>query len=93
MTLEQLDMAYNSANRYYEAPSHLKANCGTFFIDDFVVGCPDDDDGDGMVMDCDDTSAAHWFDCGQCVDLDGDDHGDGCDLGPDCDDADASVQC
>ena len=35
MTLEQLDLAYNSANRYYEAPSHLKANCGTFFIDDF----------------------------------------------------------
>lgn len=35
MTLDQLDMAFNSANRYYEAPSHLKANCGTFFIDDF----------------------------------------------------------
>lgn len=35
MTMDQLDMSFNSANRYYEAPSHLKANCGTFFIDDF----------------------------------------------------------
>jgi len=36
--------------------------------------------------DCDDLSAAHWSDCGLCVDADGDDFGDQCDLGSDCDD-------
>ncbi len=35
MTLDQLDLAYDSSNRFYEAPPHLKANCGTFMIDDF----------------------------------------------------------
>ncbi len=39
--------------------------------------------------DCDDTpgtGAAHWSDCGSCVDDDGDDYGANCDLGSDCDD-------
>lgn len=35
MTLESLDMAYLQALRYYEAPLHMKANGGTFLIDDF----------------------------------------------------------
>ncbi len=35
MTLASLDLAYVSALRYYEAPLHLKANGGTFLIDDF----------------------------------------------------------
>ena len=35
MTLESLDMAYLKAQRYYEAPLHMKANGGTFLIDDF----------------------------------------------------------
>lgn len=35
MTLESLDMAYLPALRYYEAPLHMKANGGTFLIDDF----------------------------------------------------------
>jgi hypothetical protein len=35
MTLESLDLAYLSAQRYYEAPLHMKANGGTFLIDDF----------------------------------------------------------
>ena len=34
MTAEQLDLVYHPDQRYYEAPPHLKANCGTFFIDD-----------------------------------------------------------
>ncbi|MEO0601370.1 MAG: MopE-related protein, partial [Myxococcota bacterium] len=65
-------------------------------IDDLTVICdPDtaDDDGDGFTnwLDCDDTSAAHFADCGRCVDLDGDDYGTDCDLGPDCDDSDATI--
>jgi FG-GAP-like repeat/Bacterial Ig domain len=36
--------------------------------------------------DCDPTDAAHFNDCGVCVDNDGDDYGVGCDLGSDCDD-------
>ena len=35
MTLESLDLAYNDSLRYYEAPLHMKANGGTFLIDDF----------------------------------------------------------
>ncbi len=35
MTLESLDMAYLPAQRFYEAPLHMKANGGTFLIDDF----------------------------------------------------------
>ncbi len=35
MTLESLDLAYHSRLRYYEAPLHMKANGGTFLIDDF----------------------------------------------------------
>lgn len=37
--------------------------------------------------DCAPQDAAHHSDCGVCVDADGDDHGDGCDLGEDCDDS------
>ena len=35
MTLASLDLAYLPAMRYYEAPLHMKANGGTFLIDDF----------------------------------------------------------
>jgi hypothetical protein len=34
MTLDELDLAYSSELRYYEAPPHVKANGGTFLIDD-----------------------------------------------------------
>ncbi len=36
--------------------------------------------------DCDDASAAHWSDCGSCLDGDGDGYGALCDQGADCDD-------
>ncbi len=35
LTLEMLDLSYNSNARYYEAPLHVKASNGTFIIDDF----------------------------------------------------------
>lgn len=35
MTLQSLDLAYRDGLRYYEAPLHMKANGGTFLIDDF----------------------------------------------------------
>ena len=34
LTIEQLDLAYDRSVNFYEAPPHLKANCGTYFIDD-----------------------------------------------------------
>ncbi len=34
MSIEQLDLAFDPSTQYYEAPPHLKANCGTYFIDD-----------------------------------------------------------
>lgn len=34
MTIEELDLAYSSSLRFYEAPPHVKANGGTFLIDD-----------------------------------------------------------
>jgi len=35
MTLDELDLQYSESLRFYEAPPHVKANGGTFFIDDF----------------------------------------------------------
>jgi hypothetical protein len=35
MTIAELDLAYSPAHRFYEAPPHVKANGGTFLIDDF----------------------------------------------------------
>jgi hypothetical protein len=35
MTIEELDLAYSPSLRFYEAPPHVKANGGTFLIDDF----------------------------------------------------------
>jgi len=35
LKLEQLDLTYDTANRYYEAPLQWKANAGVFVIDDF----------------------------------------------------------
>jgi hypothetical protein len=35
MTIEELDLAYSRSLRFYEAPPHVKANGGTFLIDDF----------------------------------------------------------
>lgn len=63
-------------------------------VDDFGFACGDvGNDGDGIPtpIDCDPTSGAHWFDCGICIDADGDDHGAGCDLGPDCNDGDGAI--
>jgi len=37
LTLDDLDLIYDSARRYYEAPLHMKANGGIFLLDDF--GC------------------------------------------------------
>jgi hypothetical protein len=65
----------------------------SFYVDDVLVGCPVDTDGDGRgsVVDCDDTDPSHWSDCNICIDNDGDDYGTYCDLGPDCDDSDAAT--
>jgi len=65
------------------------ANFDDYFVDDFGVFCAGADlDNDGFYspQDCDDSDPAHWFDCGLCVDVDGDDYGQDCDLGDDCDD-------
>src|SRR5262249_6403959 len=35
VTLDSFDLSYSTAERYYEAPLHFKANGGTFLIDDF----------------------------------------------------------
>ncbi|MFK7819016.1 MAG: ATPase [Planctomycetaceae bacterium] len=35
LTLEMLDLRYNSAGHLYNAPLHIKANGGVFLIDDF----------------------------------------------------------
>jgi DNA-binding MarR family transcriptional regulator len=35
LTLEMLDLKYNSVAKFYEAPLHVKALNGTFLIDDF----------------------------------------------------------
>ena len=35
LTLDMLDLRYNSESKYYQAPIHFKANGGVFLIDDF----------------------------------------------------------
>ncbi len=35
MTISELDLAYSQSLRFYEAPPHVKANGGTFLLDDF----------------------------------------------------------
>src|SRR5205814_5149037 len=35
MTIDELDLAYSESLRFYEAPPHVKANGGTFLLDDF----------------------------------------------------------
>lgn len=35
MTMQELDLAYSPTLRFYEAPPHVKANGGTFLLDDF----------------------------------------------------------
>ena len=35
MTIDELDLAYSPSLRFYEVPPHMKANGGTFLIDDF----------------------------------------------------------
>ncbi len=70
-------------------------NRDEWVVDDIGVGCnPVDTDGDGFwsgLQDCDDESRAHWADCGRCVDNDGDDYGEDCDLGDDCDDKNPAI--
>ena len=34
LTMTELDLVFDRSSNYYEAPPHLKANCGTYFIDD-----------------------------------------------------------
>ncbi len=34
LTMDQLDLVFDRSINYYEAPPHVKANCGTYFIDD-----------------------------------------------------------
>lgn len=34
LTMDELDLVFDRSANYYEAPPHLKANCGTYFIDD-----------------------------------------------------------
>ena len=65
-----------------------------FHVDDVTLACSDvDGDGDGVppLLDCDDADPAHWFDCGVCIDGDGDGYGLDCDLGDDCDDLDPAL--
>jgi hypothetical protein len=35
LTMDSLDLSYSRARGYYEAPMHVKANGGTFLLDDF----------------------------------------------------------
>jgi predicted ATPase with chaperone activity len=35
LNLDMLDLRYNAASNYYQAPLHIKANGGVFLIDDF----------------------------------------------------------
>jgi hypothetical protein len=35
LTLEQLDLAYSSEVKFYEAPFQMKSNCGMLLVDDF----------------------------------------------------------
>ena len=35
MTIDELDLAYSDSRKFYEAPPHVKANGGTFLVDDF----------------------------------------------------------
>src|SRR5205814_10317641 len=35
MTISELDLAWSETLRFYEAPPHVKANDGLFFLDDF----------------------------------------------------------
>jgi predicted ATPase with chaperone activity len=35
LTLDMLDLAFDSASKFYEAPAHMKATGGIFVIDDF----------------------------------------------------------
>ena len=35
LTLEMLDLAFNSVSKVYDAPLHLKANNGIYLVDDF----------------------------------------------------------
>lgn len=66
---------------------------GTHLVDHIMVGCAfhRDDDGVPDGVDCAPADGLHGFDCGRCTDGDGDGFGEGCDLGPDCDDANPSV--
>src|SRR5262249_2990293 len=35
LQLDMLDLRYNSEANFYQAPLHIKANCGVFLIEDF----------------------------------------------------------
>ncbi|MEM6925389.1 MAG: putative metal-binding motif-containing protein [Myxococcota bacterium] len=65
-----------------------------YSIDDVLVACSEPDtDGDGVagLVDCAPDDGHHWFDCGACIDLDGDGYGVNCDLGIDCVPTEASI--
>jgi subtilisin-like proprotein convertase family protein len=60
--------------------------CDDYHIDDLVVGCAVDTDGDTVIdpFDCAPADNQHWSDCGTCVDNDDDGYGASCNLGSDC---------
>ena len=73
---------------------HMGSLSDAFYLDDLALACSEPDvDGDGLpsALDCAPSDPEHWSDCLLCVDADGDGLGPGCDLGLDCDDADATV--
>ncbi|MBX2796278.1 MAG: hypothetical protein KTR31_01375 [Myxococcales bacterium] len=84
----------NVANLVVQLRNTSLSTFDEYHIDDFRLGCSDDDgDGDGYpsALDCDDADDRAWARCGSCIDGDGDGFGDNCDLGGDCDDTDADI--
>jgi hypothetical protein len=80
--------------RLQTGESNDPSDLDEYIVDDVLITCSaPDGDGDGFPSDrdCDDTDAAHWQDCGACLDADADGYGLDCDLGPDCDDAELTV--
>lgn len=66
--------------------------CDDYYVDDLLVGCAVDTDGDQTVdpFDCAPLDNQHWTDCSTCVDADDDGYGTSCNLGADCPSADSN---
>ncbi|MEN0066815.1 MAG: putative metal-binding motif-containing protein [Myxococcota bacterium] len=70
--------------RLQASPSNPRMS---WLIDNLTISCSGiDEDKDGWpeMRDCAPLDRAHFQDCGQCIDADGDGAGINCDLGPDC---------